>query len=460
MATSLRPTLPYSPSRDSQDTARPSPKIILTPASSREESLKSETPPKSPPNTPSRRSRRVLFSYQHVFYIFRKSTTSLSSLIRQKTTPERKAGSVTMATAQPKSIVSLKLDRLKDKWYSFKRRASPRGCRCAGLIFLVMMLLILGAVVVGWYGLSKDTLAHEIVTIGLPQTTPIPVDHHDPSLPTPTLTEGPWEGPWNVARKGIPYPHSLFFIFESARALSDTPQDITIGPTVPAAHLVAAELKPTTSSEDVESATIVRTIIVTVTTVITDTSLKTLTTTVILSTCTTCNTLPTTDASTSTTDSKGSTTDSVMTGIMYCSFTGRRNIYTLCPRVHTDSPAMLTDTPAAVSSGTSSKLTNPFSAVRLAAVTLWNSIPSLARVLHQTRDHQDKCACDCASMNKRLETAIHLVRMQQKLLESQRTLISNHRKGLNAVLETLKNMTATRAGERAERTTAPLDLNI
>ncbi|KAJ3563902.1 hypothetical protein NPX13_g8039 [Xylaria arbuscula] len=353
------------------------------------------------------------------------------------TTPELKAGSATMATAQPKSIVSLKLDRLKDKWYSFKRRASPRGCRCAGLIFLVMMLLILGAVVVGWYGLSKDTLAHEIVTIGLPQTTPMPVDHHDSSLPTPNLTEGPWEGPWNVARK-----------------------DITIGPTVPAAHLIAAGLKPTTSSEDVESATIVRTIIVTVTTVITDTSLKTLTTTVILSTCTTCNTLPTTDASTSTTNSQGSTTDSVMTGIMYCSFTGRRNIYTLCPRVHTDSPAMLTDTPAAVSSGTSSKLTNPFSAVRLAAVTLWNYIPSLARAVHQTGDHQEKCACDCASMKKRLETAIHLVRMQQKLLESQRTLINNHRKSLNAVLETLKNMTATKAGEKAGRTAAPLDLNI
>ncbi|KAI0508279.1 hypothetical protein F5B22DRAFT_424815 [Xylaria bambusicola] len=431
MAASLRPTA-HSSAKDRsqdldvnfQDNIRPSPQVLITPASSREESLKSESPLQSP-------SRRVLFSYRHVFFIFRKSAASLSSLVLQKNAPELKAKSATMATTQPKSIMSLKFDRLKDKWRDFERRSSPRGCRCAGYIFLVIMLLILASVIVGWYGLSKDTLAHlhQTVTTDLPQTTPTVVDYHDSYWPTQTPTQGPW------------------YLFH---------EGVTIAPTVPPAHHVAAELDPKTSFDETNKVTVVRTIIITVTSIITDTSLKTLTTTVILSTCTTCITTPTVDASTDTKDSQKHTTG-IMTGIMYCSFTGRRNIYTLCPLVHTDSPGMLTGAPLVVSSATP-MVTNPFSAVRLAAVSLWNSIPSLSRVM-QTKDQQ-RYDCECAGMRKKLDAAVKLIRIQQKLLDSQRILINDHRKGLSMVLETVANMTAVKVGKKTSRDTPPLNLNI
>ncbi len=100
---------------------------------------------------------------------------------------------------------------------------------------------------------------------------------------------------------------------------------------------------------------------------------------------------------------------------------------------------------------------NSFSAVRLAVVSLWNSIPALGSVM-QARDH-GRCACDCAGTKKKLDAATELIRMQQKLLDSQRTMIHEHRKGLFTVLETLANMTAARVGGKTPRDT-PLDLNI
>ncbi|KAK5632602.1 hypothetical protein RRF57_008316 [Xylaria bambusicola] len=433
MAVSLSPTT-HPPARDlSQDfdvdfhdNIRPSPQVLITPASSREGSLEPDSPLRSP-------SRRVLFSYRHVFFIFRKSASSLSSLVLQKNAPEPKAKCATMANAQPKSIMSLKFDRLKDKWHDFERRSSPKGCRCAGCIFFVIMLLILGSVigrylflpVVGWYGLSKDTLTHQTITTDLPQTTPTAVDYHDSFWPTQTSTQGLW-----------------YLNHED--------------PTVPPAHLVAAELDPKTSFDDTGKVTVVRTIVITVTSIVTDTSLKTLTTTVILSTCTTCIKAPTADGSA---DAKGSQkpTNGVMTGIMYCSFTGRRNIYTLCPLIHTDSSAMLTGVPVAVSSARP-RINNPLSAVGLAAVSLWNSIPSLARVM-QTKD-QERCKCECAGMRKKLDAAVQLVRMQQQLLNSQRLLVNNQRNDLSMILEMVANMTTTKIGDKMSTDTPPLDLDI
>ncbi|KAI0911363.1 hypothetical protein F4823DRAFT_586225 [Ustulina deusta] len=410
---SSRPPTPYSlgrfrrdSSRDSQDEIR-SPQAFLSPDSPKQASLKPESP-----------SRRVLFDYQHVLFLCRKSVTPLSSLIRQKTPPEPIAEPVTNPDAQPKSIMSLKLDHLRDKWHDLKTRTSPAVFHYAGYIFLVIVLTILGCLIVSWYGLSNDTLAHETVTIEPTQRTPMVIDYPESFWPIQTSTEGQ----------------------PDIRAL----RDVTKESIVPATHPFTTKSSPMTSLDELENITGVTTVIVTVTSVIPDMAPKTLTTTVFLSMCI------------DTIDSRCSTTEDIMTGIMYCSFTGRRNIYTLCPLVHTSSPAMLTDAPVAVSSGTP-RMKNSFSAVRLAVVSLWNSIPALGSVM-QARDH-GRCACDCAGTKKKLDAATELIRMQQRLLDSQQTMIHEHRKGLFTVLETLANMTAARVGGKTPRDT-PLDLNI
>ncbi|TRX94730.1 hypothetical protein FHL15_004502 [Xylaria flabelliformis] len=318
-------------------------------------------------------SRRLLFAYQHVFLADRKCTLS-PTLVGKKIISQP----VTEPNAQPKSIMALKFDRLKDK------------------------------IRVGWYGLSKDTIAHSAITTR-PTATATPVaDSHAFVWPTPTASQD-----------------ELYI-----RGRETNPPE-GIMPT-------------TTTFEDPEEITVVHTVIVTITSIITDTTLETLTTTALISKCTTC--VPV-GASTNTIDLSTPTED-VMTGIMYCSFTGRRNIYTLCPLVHADSPGMLTSAPAVVSSATP-RIKNPFSVVRVAVVSLWNSVLSMGSAL-QSNDCGG-CHCECAGIKKKLDSAVNLVRIQQELLDSQRDMIDEHRKSLFLALETLANLTATKAGEKGPR---------
>ncbi|KAI0432317.1 hypothetical protein F5Y09DRAFT_302227 [Xylaria sp. FL1042] len=314
--------------------------------------------------------------------------------------------------------------------------------------------------IVGWYGLSKDTIDHQkTVAVEPPQTTPTVVDYHESFSPTETFMQDQLP---ILAHKGI-YPFPPPFPVHEERLhmfVANTLEDIAKDPTIPTGHLSATHSNPATFIGEAHEATVFMTVVVTVTSLITDTALKTSTTAVFVSTCTTCvttATTPTTHASvTTTTNSQNPTTASVMTGLMYCSFTGRKNIYTPCPLVHTDSPGMLTGVPTAISSG-APRMKNSLTAARFAIVSLWNAIPGLGRVMH-AEDHGNR-GCDCSRMKRKLEAAVDLIRMQQRLLESQRDVIREHRRGLHVVLETLANLTATRVGERTARD-APLDLNI
>ncbi|KAI0415114.1 hypothetical protein F5X98DRAFT_377063 [Xylaria grammica] len=399
-------------SHDSRDATQESPQALLSPDSSKQESLRTGTP-----------SRRVLFSYQDVFFICRKSAiASLSSLIRKKTSPASNDEPEAKTNTQPKSIMSLKLDRLKDKCHGLKTRTSPSLFRFAGYIFLIIILVVLGSVVVGWYGLSEDTISHQTVTTK-PTTTALAGPDHDKSFrPTQTASYGQ---SYIQAREGP-----------------------LQAPPVTTIHPSTTENTPAASLGELKDI-IVQTLTLNVTPGATAA-------TAILSLCTTCTTTSTTSADTSTIDSQMSTSGSTMTGIMYCSFTGRRNIYTLCPYVHVNSPAMLTDTPGMVTSG-APRTKNSLSAVRLAILSLWNSMPSLGSVM-QPRD-PGAYDCNCTGMKKKLDSAIGLIRMQQQLLEGQRSMINEHRKSLHLALETLANITAARVGEKIPGGT-PLDLKI
>lgn len=169
-------------------------------------------------------SRQLLFAYQHVLFADRKSTIPPSLVGKIVPKP------VIKSNGQPKSIMALKLDRLKDKlrgmhlllspwmlvWNAdtvlmsrLEARVSPPMFPFAGYIFLVLMIIVIGSVIgrrcrsfhsrltpnidrtpVGWYGLSKDTISHSKVTTRSTATaTPVPATYAFIS-PTQTASQG------------------------------------------------------------------------------------------------------------------------------------------------------------------------------------------------------------------------------------------------------------------------------
>ncbi|KAI1196430.1 hypothetical protein F5X97DRAFT_207940 [Nemania serpens] len=378
------------------DARQPSPQALIPP-----ESSKLEIP-----------SRRVLSVCMQPRVLLPSLTPE--KIIR-KPLPESAA---TQPNTQPKSIMSLRLDRLKDKWQGFKVRASPTVFRFAGHVFLGIVLIVFASVIIGWFGMAKDTVSHERAATVPTMTTAATPCYYEALCPKMT---------------------SPFYDQLDVRAHE--------APTAPTA---ATPTTTTLPDDELDKVTVVHTVILTVTKVITDTALKTLTTTVLVSTCTTHITKPTVGISTDATDTATSTSNRVMTGRMFCSFTGRRNIYTLCPLVHTDSPGMLPSTPAVVSAATHG-MKNPFGTVRLKITSLWNSIPGLKATRGEDRGggSDRDCDCDCAEMHRKLETAMDIARVQQRIIDHQRAVINEHKEKLATALQALLNVTATAARVRA-----------
>ncbi|KAI8625436.1 hypothetical protein F5Y19DRAFT_489585 [Xylariaceae sp. FL1651] len=382
---------------DSQDALRDLPQSLLLPFS-----LKPATP-----------GRQVLLRHQHV--LLARGMSAAPPPSQKKTTTE--------LSAHTNSIIVWKAKHCKDKWLDFKKRVSPRSFRFAGYVFLALVIIALGTVIVGWYGLSKDTISHEVEVdspSSVPMTQPTPADavDNDSSL-------------WSTqAKKAFSRSTVLMQMREDPKHSSTTVTD----PPTPNPSL-------TSSVDEVPEITIVHTIVMTITSVVTDTALKTLTTTVFISICTTCLTTPEMSPSTTTQASSTATNNNIMTGTMYCPCPSRPNIYTLCPLVHSNQPGMF-DATAVPGMASSAMLgtKNPFTTVRLAFASLWNSVPSLGGLLRA----DDKDKCDCAGMKTKLDQVMDLVGVQQQLIDSQHKMISGHRKSLAFALQVLRNVTASK----------------
>jgi hypothetical protein len=64
-------------------------------------------------------------------------------------------------------------------------------------------------------------------------------------------------------------------------------------------------------------------------------------------------------------------------------------------------------------------------------------------------------------LGKKLDSAVHLVRLQRQLLDSQRVLITEHRRALALALEMLANVTAAvEIGDFVPWVSTPMDLKI
>ncbi|CAJ2511233.1 Uu.00g068580.m01.CDS01 [Anthostomella pinea] len=382
-------TLPHPPKRcyeyhDLEDAKRDLPQSLLLP-----HSLSTTTT-----------GRRVLFHHHQVLHAPRETCVHHDS-----------------SNSCTSNSMSLKAKRWKDRWHDIKRRSSPVYFPYAGLIFLVIILVAVVTVIVGWFGLTVATIAMKH-----------PMNSSAGAVSSATTTE--WPAPPDIAAGGF------------------KKKELEVARTAPPPPPPATEI--TVLHTTVVTDTITELVTETYTTILHTPMSATMapTRTPVPTTTTTARatSTPTTTGDASTSSMAGDT----MTGRMYCTFADRPNIYTLCPWVHTSQPGMLdaTAVPAvAFASGSTSRMRNPFSGLRLAVMSLWNSVPALGRNVHgkERMDEGDGgCVCDydcdCADLRRRLHHALDLVRVQQQLLDSQAVMMKEHRRSFAAAVEVIEAM--------------------
>ncbi|KAI1186425.1 hypothetical protein F5B17DRAFT_431593 [Nemania serpens] len=367
---------------------------------------------------------------------------------------------------QPKSIMALRLARMNDKWKGLKARACPKVYRFAGHAFLGIVIIIFASVILGWYGMAKDTVSHEGTAAAPTKTAMEFPPYYEPFCPASTLSSDgqpcilPHTAPTNAtpATTTTPPDDIDTVTVTVMRTVTDTITHVKTVTTVAPIVVTVSRVHTTTA---------VYPFFVTSTRVHTVTAVKTSTTTAFVFTCATDFPEPTitisaevTDTSTSTSKPTSTSSNSVMTGLMYCTFTGRPNVYTLCPHVHTDSPGRLPSAPVVDSAGTHGAK-NPFGAARIKITSLWNSIPGLGKCMRgkgeeeedrsgggdggSERERDCDCDCDCAEMKRNLEETLDLVVIQQRVIDRQRALINEHKEKLIVALQALLNVTSAAA---------------
>ncbi|KAI2622833.1 hypothetical protein GGS21DRAFT_494328 [Xylaria nigripes] len=291
---------------------------------------------------------------------------------------------------QPISTIALKMDRLKYQWRGFKNRIASPESRIASYVLYVIFFISFGTMIVGWYALSKNSANHQ-VSDSIKLSAPSP-EYAAYLWPAQTLTQ------------------------DQLRIRADA--DPTDGPLMVRDSPSITQAPSANLSDELDQVTVFCTSVVTVTSVVTDEAQKTLTTTVFLST-------STVEKATSTTNSATCTeTTDVTTGIRYCSFTGRPNVYTLCSTAHANSSAMNTGAPVTVSSATRG-FNNPFSALRAPLAWIYNALQISGSGV------QKRVQGECSDCLKKLETVMRLVLKQQHLINSQYALLAVQERLIN-----------------------------
>ncbi|KAI0018234.1 hypothetical protein F4780DRAFT_751893 [Xylariomycetidae sp. FL0641] len=375
-----QPAPPHCYCHDPADGARDLPQSLLLPFSLQ----------------PAAPGRQVLFRHQRVL------TAS-----RVPPVPERKSFGSNIT-----STMSLMTKRWRDRCRDTKHRFSPASFRSAGVLFALFVLFAIGAVVVGWVGAACRTWPsgnHNGTDSSSNSTVATSPSSLNEIGPVPVMTT---DGASTVNGTEL----------EEAKIMSEIKRFFT----APGPPKSTQALTP-------ETVTTVYTVTRSIVTVTTDFETKTLATTEIHTTTVYSLALTTTPATRSVPSDAAPTDGDAMTGTMYCPFSGRPNIYTLCPLVHTNQPGMLNATGGPhMASAATPRLKNPFTSARLALVSLWNSAPSIAWSI--PRGKLQDGACDHGALRAKLDRALDVVRLQQEMLDSQHAIIAEHREALAAAM--------------------------
>ncbi|KAL7624256.1 hypothetical protein AAE478_005816 [Parahypoxylon ruwenzoriense] len=328
--------------------------------------------------------------------------------------------------------MSAKIERMRDRWAGkyFKQRVSPGAFPCAWLLFLIIIGCAAGAVVVGWYGLTIETLNHQAYT-SVP--TPYPMTR-EPA--PPNLQAGAFAMTTDVSKPTAPPG------FASPTTTTDLTPPTRATSTAPDLELLRGRQEQSqpvaTNPADGNTAGAMGTGPVDYA--------GTGTTWVVVTPPPT--SIPSfTVVTTSYKPSMWNTaTVSREDELDYCPHPERPNVWTLCEPTPTSTAPSNTD----IASAAAPRMWNPFSAIRQALAHMCGPAgrpPKLTTVrLFRDWNCGSKNAYGCGSdklVNGKLRAALDLVEVQQRLLESQGVLLAQHRRSLAAAVGLLAKITNT-----------------
>ncbi|KAI1084030.1 hypothetical protein F5B20DRAFT_576970 [Whalleya microplaca] len=352
----------------------------------------------------------------------------------------------------------------KHRWRDFKRRVSPHSFPHAWFLFLIIIMIAAGAVVTGWYGLAVETIRHHAKPFIVSSAAPPDLADVVPVTSTSSVQ----------ANSHLGFVAVTVNATNSSNRTTSTVQASPSGQRLREVHSPVPP--PSRTTEETITVTDESTTTVTkdLTTTVTNTTTKKIYITV-----TATSPAPTSSSTSSpgpspapsSSTSTSSTASSSTARHMYCPFTGRPNIWTLCaPEPEpTTALAQALNAPSATvslsdihtnmtaaSSVAAPGITNPLSALRLALASLWGSASSLGRTAREVRngdgDEYGKCncdrVCDCeyGKVRDKLQAALDLARMQAQLLDSQDALIREHRRQFAAAMEVLDAVVRNETG--------------
>ncbi|KAI1461230.1 hypothetical protein F4805DRAFT_454167 [Annulohypoxylon moriforme] len=104
--------------------------------------------------------RQVLLRHQRVILAPPTSPPSMTGTNEREAMDEKQGGTM-----------RIKMERMKRWWLALKRRASPKLFPQAWLLFVIIILIAVGAVVTGWGGLAVETARHQTLSPPGPSAT-------------------------------------------------------------------------------------------------------------------------------------------------------------------------------------------------------------------------------------------------------------------------------------------------
>ncbi|KAI0142489.1 hypothetical protein F4776DRAFT_509498 [Hypoxylon sp. NC0597] len=352
----------------------------------------------------------------------------------------------------PRGRAHSRAERFRQQWVVLKQRVTPDIFPKAWLLFLVIIMIAVGTVMTSWAGLIAETVRHQTPKIIGPSSSslgmlkPAPPDLQarafdvalsDSQVPTlmeiesvmtmvtKATTSMPLSTPMGEQEVSVvaPLPSGpsnglapetdLFEDLITTVYITVTPLPIP-GTSSSSSLDLSADAQHLSSSSSSSSETSSTT-----------STLFTRASSATSSSSTSPTTLSSsTTYSTSSTAASATVTTTASQELMYCPHPGRPDVWTIC-REHVLKDA----TSTAVH-----RMSNPFSALRLALVSLWSSAPASGR-FNQVSIKEN--TCECHELERKLRAATGVIRLQQQILDDQQKLMESHRSAFAAALDFL-----------------------
>ncbi|KAI0843376.1 hypothetical protein F5Y06DRAFT_2550 [Hypoxylon sp. FL0890] len=348
----------------------------------------------------------------------------------------------------PRRKVDPRVERLREEWAALKHRVQPEIFPKAWLLFLIIIMIAVGTVLTGWIGLVVETVNHQTPTATATPLSPATRQSAPPHLEARAFAIT-WSdsqastatdigaGTTMITKATAPAPLATPTVKEGVMVVAPPPSapsgEVALETDVPDVfedHLttvfitVTAYPTPYSSSDSSESLSV---------------------SAYDLSSSSSGTSSSSTSSATSTlsTTSSAKTTSTAMTtaGLKYCTHSEQPEVWTLCPEPVLEATIVASKASPIAESAATHRMSNPFSALRVAFASLWNSIPASGRASASRHIHwasvKEETSCQCSDLERKLRAAVDLIRRQQLIMDDQEALLKEHRRAFYMAVDLL-----------------------